>query len=95
MISLSMKIKQMIGKRILVTLTEGKVKQGSLFIPDGLKRKRGEGTVAMVGDEVTEVKVGDYVLFDEHVGSRISDSDVILSEDDVTCKIEGLKDWAL
>jgi len=66
---------QPLGDRILVRrdVVESVTASG-LFIPDAVvaNTKLFEGTVAAIGDdEVIKIKVGDRILFDQHVGDIV------------------------
>lgn len=64
---------------------------GGLFIPECAQSVHYKGTVAAVAYNITQVQVGDYVIFGEYAGSDIEidgQTYVIIREKDIVCAIE-------
>jgi co-chaperonin GroES (HSP10) len=67
--------------------------EGGLWIPDIAKKRANQGVVKYVGSEVTDIKVGDYVLFSGYTGTtvRLAGGEgvvIIMHKDFVNAKIE-------
>lgn len=65
---------------------------GGLWIPDVAKTRANQGVVKYVGREVTDISVGDYVLFSGYTGTtvRLSGGEgvvIIMHQDFVNAKI--------
>jgi chaperonin GroES len=60
-----------LGERVLVKRKEEKATKTGILIPETTKEKPLEGTVVAVGEEVTNVNVGDSILFGKYSGSDI------------------------
>jgi chaperonin GroES len=73
-----------IGERVLVKRKEEKRTKGGIIIPDTRKEKPLEGTVMAIGEEITNIKPGDTVLFGKYSGSDI----VVDGEDYILLLIE-------
>jgi chaperonin GroES len=72
------------GKRVTVEREEAKTKtEGGLFIPESVsdKEKPRKGTVLAVGDPVTDIKVGDVVVFGKYSGLEVDDVLILKQED--------------
>ncbi len=83
-----------LGARILVKIVEQEAKTSSgLLLPESAKEKPQEGIVEAVGSEedmMTDLAVGDKVLFAKYSGTEIKQGDVtflILNEDDVLARL--------
>ena len=70
------------------------LKVGLIHIPDVGRIPPRQGTVTAVGPKVTELAVGDRVIFSKHAGSRVTGvnrvdngADLILRERDVIAVI--------
>ena len=76
-----------LGDRVFVKFLEELEKTaGGLYIPDAAKEKPQRGSVEAIGKDVTEVKVGDIILFDKYSGSKIKVDDVdylIVKEEEI------------
>jgi len=62
---------------------------GGLFLPDYSKKRQTTGTVMAVGKDVSDLKVGDRVLYGEFAGARevINETEMfIMEEADVIAK---------
>ena len=96
---------QPLGNRILVKREPLENKVGSLFVPTQGKDRPRQGVVISVGPgkmledgkfSPMQVQVGDRVMFNFYCGTElktgeISETDefVIMSQDDIICRIEG------
>ncbi len=70
---------------------ENKTESGLLYIPDDSIRRANQGTVSIIGDKVTTVSVGDFVLFSGYSGTTIHVDGIVLilmHEEFLTCKID-------
>ncbi len=83
-----------LGTRILVKVLEQEAQTSSgILLPESAKEKPQEGIIEAVGNEedmVTDLKVGDKVLFAKYSGTEIKQGDdtyLILSEDDVLARL--------
>ena len=76
-----------LGDRVFVKFLEEMEKTaGGLYIPDAAKEKPQRGSVEAIGKDVTEIKVGDVILFDKYSGSKIKVDDVdylIVKEEEI------------
>lgn len=62
-----------LGKRVLIEREEETNKTASgIIIPDNAKEKPFHGTVKAVSAEITDVKVGDHVVFGKFSGSELT-----------------------
>jgi len=81
-----------LNDRVVVKRVDDKeVTDGGLFIPDIAKKKEAEGTVLSVGSKITDIVVGDKVLFDNYHGIPMTIDDiecVMLREEHVFGVIE-------
>lgn len=59
------------GRRVLIKRDPTPEKVGLIFIPDRAKKLPKGGIVAVVGEQVTTVKVGERVLFGAYAGVPI------------------------
>lgn len=78
------------GKRVVVRAEVAADKIGSIYIPDRAKKQPLVGEVVLVGDKVTEVQVGDRVLFPSIAWSRFNAEGygfphMLLKEEDLLC----------
>lgn len=83
-----------LGARILIKIVEQEAKTSSgLLLPESAKEKPQEGIVEAVGtadDMLTDLAVGDKVLFAKYSGTEIKQGDttlLILNEDDVLARL--------
>jgi chaperonin GroES len=83
-----------LGARVLVLPLEGEDQTpGGVLLPETAKEKPQQGTVEAVGDEeemVTDLKVGDRVLFPKYTGTEIKfqgKTYLLMNEDDVLARI--------
>lgn len=75
---------QVLHKNILIRIEEKQ--EGLLVIPDSAKEKPQVGEVCFVGNEVLEVKVGDFVLFKKYAPVKIQHEQkdlYIIQEEDI------------
>lgn len=64
------------GQRIIVKVDDTEETSPSgLVIPDSAKKQPTEGTVVGIGADITELSIGDTVIFPAHTGSPIPDYD--------------------
>lgn len=64
---------QPLGKRVLVKRLEEANKTASgIIIPDNAQEKPSSGEVVAVSNEVSELKVGDRVVFGKYAGNEIA-----------------------
>lgn len=69
---MSITLTTLLGKRIQVQRDAPSEVSGTIALPSANKDfKQNTGTVLMIGDEVTKVKVGDRILFPGFAGSDI------------------------
>ena len=62
--------------------------EGGIYLPTSKKPPTAEGVVTSVGDETSELSVGDSVLFDLSRATRIAESIYCVNaEDDIHCII--------
>lgn len=79
----TMKLK---GPRVVIRRLQMPDRIGRIWIPDRARKRTVEGTVVMIGDRVTELHVGDRVLFPSRQWSvfpPLGDEHVLLWERDV------------
>jgi chaperonin GroES len=60
-----------LGERVLIKRKEEKTTKTGILIPETTKDKPLEGTVIAVGEEVSNIKAGDNVLFGKYSGNDI------------------------
>ncbi len=84
-----------LGARVLVKPIEGESQTpGGVLLPDTAKEKPQQGTVEAVGDKeemVTDLKVGDRVLFPKYTGTEIKfegDKYLLMDEDSILARIK-------
>jgi chaperonin GroES len=84
-----------LGARVLVLPLEGESQSpGGVLLPETAKEKPQQGTIEAVGDEeemVTDLKVGDRVLFPKYTGTEIKyegKTYLLMNEDDVLARIK-------
>lgn len=84
-----------LGARVLVLPIEGEAQSpGGVLLPETAKEKPQQGTIEAVGssDEmVTDLKVGDRVLFPKYTGTEIKyegKTYLLMNEDDVLARIK-------
>ena len=62
-----------LGKRVLVKrLEEENTTSSGIIIPDNAKEKPSQGEVVAVSSEVSELAVGNKVLFGKYAGNEVS-----------------------
>jgi len=83
-----------LGARVLVLPLEGESQSpGGVLLPETAKEKPQQGTIEAVGDEeemMTDLKVGDLVLFPKYTGTEIKiegKTYLLMNEDDVLARI--------
>lgn len=82
--------------RELVLVKLDKVINDKIIVPDSTKEKEimmaTKGTVVSIGPECKEVKVGDFVHYNNFVGNEIKDETlddgiyVVVAEKDILCR---------
>lgn len=84
-----------LGARVLVLPVEGESQTpGGVLLPETAKEKPQQGTIEAVGDEeemVTDLKVGDLVLFPKYTGTEIKyegKTYLLMDEDSVLARIK-------
>lgn len=60
-----------VGNKLLVLRDESPEESSIIIVPEFAKTPALSGTVAAVGPDVTQVAVGDNVVFGQYVGSNI------------------------
>lgn len=77
--------------RIVAVKEEPQTKTASgLYLPEAAKEKPAEAKVVAVGKDVTEVKVGDKIIFKEysHTTVKVDKTEyIIVSEEDVLATV--------
>lgn len=78
------------GRRVVVKADLPGEKIGSIVIPERYRAQPLTGTIVLVGDKVTEVQVGDRVLFPSRAWSRFNADGygfphMLLKEGDLLC----------
>lgn len=64
---------QPLGERVLVkAVTEEKKTASGIIIPDNAKEKPNKAEVVAVSDEITNIKIGDTVVFGKYAGTELS-----------------------
>ena len=79
-----------LGKRILVKRQESDTHMGELMLSDSSLTKKSTGTVLSIGDDIEEIKPGDFVIFDKYGETSVSYEDeeyVVISPETVIAKI--------
>ena len=78
---------QPLGKRVLVKrVQEANTTASGIIIPDNATEKPSNGEVVAVSKEVTELSVGDKVLFGKFAGNEVSlgtDKFLVLETEDI------------
>ncbi len=84
-----------LGARVLVLPIEGEAQSpGGVLLPETAKEKPQQGTIEAIGDEeemVTDLKVGDRVLFPKYTGTEIKyegKTYLLMNEDDILARIK-------
>ena len=76
-----------LGKRVLVQRTEVEEKTASgIILVDSAKEKPNTAVVKAVGSEVTELKEGDTIVFEQYRGTELS----LQGEDYLVLDIENI-----
>ena len=76
-----MTIKKLFGKRIHIkALVNDTPKIGAIWIPPTVARTTEIAKVLAVGDEISGVSPGDYIVYDRYNGSLLSRTERILTE---------------
>jgi chaperonin GroES len=85
-----------LGARVLILPSEGEEQTASgLYLPETAKEKPQRGTIEAVGDSeemLTDLKVGDVVIFPKYSGTEIKYDDktyLLMEEGDVLARING------
>lgn len=83
---------QPLANRVILEVQEhAEQSTGGIFIPDTAQEKPYQGLVLAIGPEVSQVKIGNRVLFSKYGGSdvKLGDQAVkILSEKDILAILE-------
>ena len=78
---------QPLGKRVLVKrVEETNTTSSGIIIPDNAKEKPSRGEVVAVSKEVSELAVGNAVLFGKYAGNEVAlgaDKFLVLETDDI------------
>lgn len=62
-----------LGKRVLVQITQAEEKTASgIILVDSAKQKPNTAEVKAIGSEVTELKVGDTIVFEQYRGTEFT-----------------------
>ncbi len=84
-----------LGARVLVLPIEGEAQSpGGVLLPETAKEKPQQGTIEAVGSSeemMTDLKVGDRVLFPKYTGNEIKyegKTYLLMNEDDVLARIK-------
>ncbi len=84
-----------LGARVLILPSEGEDKTASgLYLPESAKEKPQQGTIEAVGSEeemVTDLKVGDIVIFPKYSGTEIKmdgKTYLLMEEGDVLARVK-------
>jgi chaperonin GroES len=84
-----------LGARVLILPLEGEAQSpGGVLLPETAKEKPQQGMVEAVGDEeemITDLKVGDRVLFPKYTGTEIKldgKTYLLMNEEDVLARIK-------
>lgn len=84
-----------LGARVLILPVEGDSQTpGGVLLPETAKEKPQQGIIKAVGDDeemVTDLKVGDRVLFPKYTGTEIKfegDTYLLMDEDSVLARIK-------
>lgn len=84
-----------LGARVLVLPVEGESQSpGGVLLPETAKEKPQQGTIEAVGNEeemITDLKVGDLVLFPKYTGTEIKyegNTYLLMDEDSVLARIK-------
>lgn len=84
-----------LGARVLLKPIEGESQTpGGVLLPDTAKEKPQQGTVEAIGDKeemVTDLKVGDRVLFPKYTGTEIKyegETYLLMDEDSILARIK-------
>jgi chaperonin GroES len=84
-----------LGARVLILPIEGETQTpGGILLPETAKEKPQQGLIEAVGSEeemVTDLKVGDRVLFPKYTGTEIKydgKTYLLMNEDDVLARIK-------
>lgn len=82
-----MSLKLLKTKIAVIPIADPDVSPGGIIIPESAKQKIDQGVVKYRGSEVTEVRVGDHVIFSGYAGTKVSVADegffYIMDEQDV------------
>jgi chaperonin GroES len=79
-----------IGERIIILpLLEDRKTKGGIFIPDAYRKNLFEAEVIAVSNEVTNLEVGDRVIYENHSGRGLDDGMILIEMENVEAKIEG------
>lgn len=77
--------------RIVAVKEEPQTKTASgLYLPEAAKEKPAEAKVVAVGEDVTEVKVGDKIIYKEYTNTTVkigTDEYQIVNEEDVLATV--------
>lgn len=86
---------QPLADRIVIKKIEAEAKSASgILLPDSAKDKSQTGQVLAVGKEVTEVKVGDQVIYPMYGSAEVKvdgDELLIAKEEDILAVVKGGK----
>ena len=78
---------QPLGKRVLVKrIEEANTTMSGIIIPDNAQEKPSRGEVVAVSKEVSELEIGNLVLFGKYAGNEVSlgtDKFLVLNTEDI------------
>ena len=78
------------GRRVVVRAEVAGERIGSIIIPERARQQPLMGVIVLIGDKVTEVSVGDRVMFGSRAWSRFNAEGygfphMLLKEEDLMC----------
>ena len=78
-----------LGESIIIKpLIEAGKTDGGLYIPDAYRKTLFEADVIAISDEVTSVKKGDRVIYENHAGRGLDDELILIEMENVEERIE-------
>lgn len=80
-----------IGTKIAVVMNSRKEEEGGIVLPEKSRKTENIGTVTAIGEEVKDIKVGDKVYIESHLGTHFISKGVdhiLIEESKIPCVIE-------